>query len=62
MRKNGKVSFDDSFAENLWNGEYIKNLKTTHLKRIYTHCLIYGEIDKALEIKRELETRGETNL
>lgn len=58
MRKNGNVSFDDSFSNQYWNGEYIGNLSTTHLKRVYKYCLLYGEVNKAIEIKKELEMRG----
>ena len=58
MRKNGKMGFDDSFAEQYWNGEHFSNLKNSHLKRAYNYCLLYGEYNKAIEIKKELERRG----
>ncbi len=58
MRKNGSTKFDDSFAKGFWNGEYLGNLNTPHLKRIYHYCLDFGEEEKAKEIKQELIKRG----
>ena len=52
------MGFDDSFAEQYWNGEHFSNLKNSHLKRAYNYCLLYGEYNKAIEIKKELERRG----